>query len=199
MGDSTRLRDSAMALAKATKHAAALEIARKVAEPWFRCQALAGVARYAPDASVVALAKEAVRAVERSDDPYEFVGAMAWVLRALLERGRGDEARRQLAAAIGLAPKIANSTSRADALFLVVQAVWPEPELRARAARSLVAGAGIGQSKKAGAVLRQVALMLATAGDDASYVVAAIADEKYRRTAERRLLEREVAEPRPFF
>jgi hypothetical protein len=84
-------RDIAMRVAE-TDFKKALILARKVSEPWFRCQALAGTARYAPEEHVVQIAEEAIAASLTETEPYMKVAATAWPFRALIERNQVQKA-----------------------------------------------------------------------------------------------------------
>jgi hypothetical protein len=85
-------RDRVVRLAKVDTEAA-LDAARRISEPWYKCQALAGVARYAAnDSLAVRVAEEASRTVEDEANPYHAVAAVAWPVRALLERAHIREA-----------------------------------------------------------------------------------------------------------
>lgn len=194
---STTERDQAARLAK-ENHPAALAAARRIPEAWFRSQALACVARFAPDSAVRNLATEAVAAAKTATDAYEKVAALAWTLRALLERGHPKDAKQIFGTALRDAGAIDNP-SRVDALFLVAQAVWPEPAYRGEAATAVVSAARSTPSKKASATLRDLALMVASTGGDPSPVVAAISNPKSRRQAERRIGEKVQFAARPFF
>jgi hypothetical protein len=79
------------------------------------------------DPASAKVAIEAARAAEGATDPYEAVAAVAWAIRALLERSREADAEPILRQAIARARQIPNPTSRVDALFLLVQAGWPNP------------------------------------------------------------------------
>lgn len=195
---STTERDRVVRLAK-ENHTAALAAARRIPETWFRSQALACVARFAPDASVGNLVTEAVAAAQASTDVYEKVAALAWSLRALLEREHTKTAKQVFARALRDANAIDNPVSRADALFLVAQAVWPEPTFRSEAATAVVGAARRTPSRKVSVTLRDLALMVASTGGDSSHIVAAISDPKSRRQAERRIEEKVQFAARPFF
>ncbi len=184
-----------------TNHRKALEAAAAISDPYSRCQALAWVARYAPDdETAVRLAKESTRAAESASEPYQSAAAAAWPVRALLERGRQREAEAILRQAVARSKRIANPASRADALFLLVQAGWhSKGKSWPEALSALLAAATTAPHQKPSALLRDLALMLAGGGRDHAAALAAISDDKYRRQAERRLQERRLLSPRPFF
>jgi hypothetical protein len=96
----TAIRDSAIHLAPSDPGRAA-EIARTIESPWYRCQALAWVARFAPEGQVEALAEEALYSCHTARDMFQAVGASAWPVRALIERGRLAAATEALADILG--------------------------------------------------------------------------------------------------
>jgi hypothetical protein len=175
--------------------------ARKVPEPWFRCQALAGVARHAPAGDVLRVANEAVKAAMLGSDAYRQVAVCAWPLRALLERGKVERAVR-LAGELGeQSRKIEHPVSRVEALFLVVQAGWPlPPATRDVLVGVLVAACAAANSWKAGRAIGHIALMLA--GEDparAIQLATSMPESRYRRDTLRRLAVGEATAPRDFF
>jgi len=118
-----RARDAAIALvhtdiAKAEARAAAVD------DPWYRAQALAWVARYAPEHDVIRIARRALQAAADCADPYQQAGSTAWVVRALLERGLRDDALTMLELALQSVPRIDRTASRSEALFLLFQAAF---------------------------------------------------------------------------
>src|SRR5918992_2834393 len=119
----TSTRDLVTRLAPTDPEGAA-RLARSIDEPWFRSQALAWAARFAPEDRVEPLVEEALIASYAESDPYRTVGSGAWALRALVERGRPVVARRILADLLALAPEAEPPASRAEALFLVWQAAF---------------------------------------------------------------------------
>jgi hypothetical protein len=193
-------RDRAARLAKAG-NAAALEAARGLVTPFARSQGLARVARYAQsDAEVVAIAREAERALARAVDPWEAAAGLALPLAALTERACFREASALLERALAAAERVPHPVRRVDALFLLVQAGWSLPRAGPDAAvRRLVAVASRAQSGKTEAVLRDVVLMLAGAGRDVSGPLAVFPEGRARRQVERRLQEQAWQQPRPFF
>ena len=50
---------------------AARALARSISDPWYRCQALAWVAHFAPKAQFKAIAQESLAAGNAADDPYQ--------------------------------------------------------------------------------------------------------------------------------
>lgn len=116
----TLVRDRVARLAK-SEPVKALAAARKIADPWFRAQALAYVARYSEE-STVAIANEAARAAKQGQDAYQQVAVRAWEVAALAETGHTAEARKSLSSAERASANITPVASRAEALFLLMQA-----------------------------------------------------------------------------
>jgi hypothetical protein len=103
----------------------ALDFARRIPDEWFRAQALACVARHAPDKLVERLADESLRSAQEAGDLYRTVAVSAWPIRALIERERSSAAKRALLAMLELVPQVQPVSSRAEALVLLWQAVFP--------------------------------------------------------------------------
>jgi hypothetical protein len=118
----TLQRDHASTLAKSNPKKA-LAQARKIAEPWFRAQALAWVARFT-DGDPIAIASEAAKAARECDDDYKKSKVRAWEIAALAERRCLTEARRSLREALSLAKQVVPPSSRSEALFLLMQAAF---------------------------------------------------------------------------
>src|SRR5215212_6204670 len=119
----TSQRDRAIQAAK-TDYRSALKRARAVSDPVYRSQALAWVARFAPDGDVVVVAQEAVKAAYEGKDAYQHVAASAWAVRALAERGETRQAERLGGELLPLSDGISHPVSRLNALFLLWQAAW---------------------------------------------------------------------------
>src|SRR5262249_26851219 len=103
----------------------ALKRARSIENPWYRCQALAHVARHGPPAIVEKIAREALLAAQEERDPYKQVAAAAWPVRALIERGRTQGLPKVLRELIVTGGTIDHPVSRLDALFLLWEAAFP--------------------------------------------------------------------------
>jgi hypothetical protein len=180
----TTERDIAARAAK-TDFKKALLLARKVSESWFRCQALAEAARFAPDEQVVPTAKEAIFAALTATDIYKQVAATAWPLRALIERNQEQKATQLLPNILSLAAQIENPVSRSDALFLLWQAFFPVE------AHKSVLGCLVKSCTghwKADYILRQVVMILASQDIDAAYkLIPSMPEGKYKRQAQKRL------------
>lgn len=117
-------RDEAETLAP-VYFAAAEAVANEIGSPWYRCQALGWVARFAPDDQVMRLARDALRTSLTTDDPYQQAGASAWPLRALVERGHENYVEEAIPAVLAITNRVESLASRSEALFLLLQAVLP--------------------------------------------------------------------------
>jgi hypothetical protein len=187
--------------AATTNSERALALARQVSHPWYRAQALAWVARFAPEAGVVRIAQEALRTASRAEDPYQVVGASAWPIRALIERDHRERAVQQLPSLLESAERIQHPVSRIEALFLLVQAVWP---LGSRGRKPVLDRLALlcqtTPGWRAGRALRELALMLADEDEtEARRVADSMPQGPYKRQALRRLTAGRRARPRPFF
>lgn len=193
-------RERAVRLAR-TDFRRALELARKVSQPWFRCQALAWVARFAPESEVVRIVQEALRAVSHAEDPYRKVVPAAWPIRALIERGHGRRAAALLPNLIEASGRIGHPVSRIEALLVVIQAAWPlGASTRAGVREALIAACRAASSWRAGRALRDLALMVAAEDEEeAQRLIASMPEGVYRRQAVRRLAEGQRLKPRSFF
>ena len=123
MNDSSAARDAVTMLVH-SDIAAAERRAIAITDPWYRAQALAWVARYAPEDEVTRLARLSLDAAASCDQAYQQAAGAAWIVRALLERGRRDEALLMLEMALHSVPRIAPASSRSEALFLLLQAAF---------------------------------------------------------------------------
>ena len=179
---------------------AALEAARRLKDPFMRCQALTAVVRHVKsDQEALKVAAEADRSLEQAEPYYSTAGA-AWPIRALIDRGLADRADAFMRRALSTSKQIPRPVSQVDALFLLVEAAWPTGSRTWQSAvDQLVVCAKSGSSSKAESVLRDLCLMLAGGGRDYTAVLAAIPDGKARRQAERRLAAKEFRVPRTWW
>ena len=192
--------------AKATKLAPtdfpkALQAAHRVSNPWYRCQSLAAVARFAPEREIVRIAEEARSAAQLGRDVYQHVAASAWPIRALAERGKVREAERMLRQSLDEANNDPHPVSRMAGLILLWQAAWPLPSAsKQQALTALLATCQVADSWKAGRIMRDVSLVVA--GEDkkqAQQIINAMRDSVYKRQAQRRFDAGQVDTVRFFF
>jgi len=105
--------------------ARALATAKAIQDPWFACQALAWVARYAPDQQFIKIIKESLRVCRNEIDPYRVVAPAAWPIRAIVERNHSELLPSVIPDLLLRANDIENLGSRSEAIFLLFQAVFP--------------------------------------------------------------------------
>jgi hypothetical protein len=196
----TEERERAVQAAK-TDFPTALQRARGVSEAWYRAQALAWVTRFAPEPEVARVAKEALRAAGAGKDRYQQVGASAWAVRALAERGRHQQAAEAVAKLVRLSPEISPPASRVAALFLLWQGAWPlHPKARQLLLQQLVAACRFDSGWQAGDTLRDVVLMVASEdAEEARRLIKQMPEGRYQRQAQKRFEAGEVLTPRSFF
>ncbi|HYF16176.1 MAG TPA: hypothetical protein VD971_14010 [Phycisphaerales bacterium] len=115
------LRTRACQLAR-TRWADALEVARGIEIPWYRAQALAGVAESAPEERVDDVLTRACSAAAEGNDAYQRVAVLAWVIEAAAARGRIEYAKRVLADALAKSAGVTPLRSRATTLELLLRA-----------------------------------------------------------------------------
>jgi len=103
----------------------ALATARAIEDSWFACQALAWVARYAPEPQFIKIVKEALQVCCTEMDPYRVVAPAAWPIRALVERDHSELLPSIVPDLLRRARDIENMGSRSEAIFTLFQAVFP--------------------------------------------------------------------------
>lgn len=198
--NATQQRDTAGRLAP-TDPTRALATARAIKDPWFACQALAWVARYAPEDQFNRIIKEALRVSSDESDPYRVVAPAAWPIRAIVERNRQEMLPSVIPELVKRANDIENLGSRSEALFLLFQAVFPAGRKHWLAVFQSL--------REASAPLRNWrqrrnlgdALSIVWTEDKplAQEVVSALEDVKLKTKIEKLLTAEEQALPRPFF
>jgi len=196
----TRERDLAIAIAK-SDHAKALAVARKVSEAWFRCQALAAVARYSAHADVIPICDEAVGAAALCEDAYKRVAVTAWPIRALSECGELKHADVILMRSLKEAEDIQQPVSKLDALQLLWHAAWAPPLTgRTKALNHLLHACAAANSWKAGRCMRDLVLTLRFEDPvRAAQILASMPDSTYKRQAGRTPMQLISRGVRPFF
>lgn len=196
----TRERDLATTVAK-TDPAKALILARKVSDPWFRCQALAAVARYSPRSDVEAISSEAVSAAALCEGVYKRVAVRAWPIRALSECGNIKQADGLLMRSLKDVYEIQQPVSRMDALELLWHAAWAPPLAgRAEALNELLRACAAASSWKVGRCMRDIVLVIS--GEDparAAQIIASMPEGSYKRQAARGPVVQTSRGVRPFF
>jgi len=116
----TKQRDAVARQAK-TDTSAALQSARSIADPWFRAQALAYVARYS-DAQPKQIADQAAAAAEECSDAYKQCAVRAWEIAALAERFENKAALARLKSVLSKIGTVFPPSSRSEALSMLLHA-----------------------------------------------------------------------------
>jgi len=111
-------------LAAADNHGA-LEIARGIKEPWYRCQSLACVARFAPHGEFDDRIEEALAACFGAANSYKCVAVSAWPLCALIEREKIERLADLIPRLLKMAETIDHPVSRMDAFGSLLHGVFP--------------------------------------------------------------------------
>ena len=179
----------------------ALRIARAIDDPWFRCQALAAAARFAAEADVEEVAREALRAGAAAGDGYRSAAVAAWPIRALVERGRLELAAASLGEARARALAASPNSSRAAALLTLLEGSWglgmPVRRQLIEDLLALHASDGFWRIRRS---LVDALVLLATEDRDlARQLAGQIEDQGCRRRFETVLEARREVGPRSFF
>lgn len=128
MCQSTKDRNKASKLSK-TNYKEALKLARKISDPWFRCQALSDVSRNCNDKlkSNIALL-ESFEAAEEMADPNRSVTVSSWPLEVLIYKGSLDEAEEKIETLLSKINNEPSPVKRSDALKQILKSVSYAPE-----------------------------------------------------------------------
>jgi hypothetical protein len=115
-------------LLKASDFDAALEIARAIEHPWYRCQALSNVAGHCVQAEDRrTLLAEALRAAHECEDPNRIVTVASWPFKVLADEGLAEDIRLQLEPFLEILSREENTVRRVDALAPLVTALRNGP------------------------------------------------------------------------
>lgn len=196
----TQQRDRAVKLAK-SEGREALAISRSISDPWYRCQALAWVARYAPEEQYEQLVTEAFASAERAPDPFNALAASAWPVRVMIERGDAERARLALSQLLCLSKCIVHEGSRSEAVSLMLHAVLPSSALLWRpVAQELFTCVGSSQHWRARRAKREAILLIDPIDSGfAKCLLESIPDVRERQNVKQRLTEPQRPSCRPFF
>lgn len=179
----------------------ALSIARAIGDPWFKCQALACVARYWPNDDYEQLLSEASKASDSQVNWYRRVAVSAWPIRAYLERGIPGPAKTLLTRYTEAANNIENMGGRSEALLMLFQAAKPfDRDLWEPVFHALVKATEPALAWRQMRNIRNAIAMVAP--DDPTLLQEAIkclTNEKTVAAIQRDIGNRKAAEPRPFF
>lgn len=103
----------------------ALKVARGIKDPWYRCQSLACVARFAPHGEFDDRIEEALAACFGAANAYKCVAVAAWPVCALTEREQAVRLAELIPRLLKVAETIDHPVSRMDALGSLLHGVFP--------------------------------------------------------------------------
>ena len=139
----------------------ALEVAREITDPWYRCQSLAQVAWHTGKRQQFEkIIHDALRAAREQDEPNRIVSAAAWPVRAMAEKdnpGLTNVVNELLV----VVDRESNPVRRADALFLLFEATYRVRSLREIVLMPLLDACNKMHSWKRIRILSNIALVLA--------------------------------------
>ena len=140
MNVGTQHRNRVAAIAK-TRPLEALELARSIDDPWFRCQALSIAAVHAPDRrSRKRTIDDAFAAANQLTEPNRVVTVSSWPVKALALAGNMSSVSSEVARLLQVASTESSPVRRADALRYLLGAVSLAPAAVAgRVAREFAA------------------------------------------------------------
>ena len=106
----------------------ALELSRRIVDPWFRCQALAHAACGSPEPGAkTRLLREAFATATETPDLNRTVSVSAWPLKVLCKSKKAGNLTAETKRLLALAQQEKSPVRRADALNLVLGAVLTGP------------------------------------------------------------------------
>ena len=120
----TNQRDHAIRIAPSDPERA-LSQAEEIDDPWVSTQALAAVLRYGPEHRIDVVCRRALVRAGECSDAYRRGAALAWLIRALAERGHTSQATTVLDECVRQALQSTPAGSRSEALYLLYQAAYP--------------------------------------------------------------------------
>ena len=193
----------AVALIAPTNTAEALALARQISDPWYRCQALANVARYASDWELVTpLAQESLDTAVQHKDFFRVVTLAAWPVCALAERNQTDLLPLWIGDLMKCSRDVNNPVSGVQALLTLWQGTFSLPSSIETdiILEELVRCCEVARSWRAGATMEKTILILASRDPArAAELAQRMPDGKYKRRTLKRLSEKAYLTPRPFF
>lgn len=178
----------------------ALEVARNISEPWYRCQSLAHVAWYLEDRKQSEkVIGEALAAAYEHYEPNRVVSVASWAVRAMVK-----QSDRRLSSVVDeLLQRIkreSNPVRQADALFFLFEAVFYESRLRDRVLDALLAACEQMNSWKRPCILSDIALVFAKDDPErAAQIVDLIGEGRWSRKTGREIAAGKWLGPHEFF
>ena len=108
----------------------AYKFAAEISDDWFRCQALASAAWHTSSKPrFLTIANEALKSAKKLPNPNRRVSCSAWIIRAMAKRADVDISMDVQECLIDIR-KEENPVRRADALFLLFEAVFSDLKIR---------------------------------------------------------------------
>ena len=140
MNVGTQQRNRIAAIAKTKPHEA-LELARNIDDPWFRCQALSIAAVHASDRRAHQCAiDDAFAAANALGEPNRVVTISSWPVKALALAGRMSRVSSEVARLLQVISTESSPVRRADALrYLLGSVSIAPPDVASRVAREFAA------------------------------------------------------------
>ena len=140
MNVGTKQRNHVAAIAKTQPHEA-LELARSIDDPWFRCQALSIVAVHVPDRrSRKGAIDEAFAAANELGEPNRVVTVSSWPVKALALTGHMSSVSSEVERLLRVISVESSPVRRADALRYLLGGVSIAPaDVASRVAREFAA------------------------------------------------------------
>src|SRR5262249_26134376 len=132
MISATQQRDKVCSLA-ASEPTTALQLARAISDPWFRCQALSVAALHLSDPPARSRAlSEAFASANQLSEPNRVVTVSAWPLKVLVLTGLADAASAEVIRLLNVISEEPSPVRKADALRYLFGAVSDAPPAVAR-------------------------------------------------------------------
>jgi len=178
----------------------ALEVARSISEPWYRCQSLAQVAWHLEDRKQSEkVIREALAAAYEHIEPNRVVSVASWAVRAMVK-----QSDRRLGSVVDeLLQKIqreANPVRQADGLLLLFEAVFYESRLRDLVLDALLVACEQMNSWKRPLILSDIALVFARDDPDrAAQIIDLIGEGRWSRKTRREIATGKWLGPHEFF
>jgi len=178
----------------------AARFASTISDDWYRCQALAMVAWHtSAKPTFRRLAKEAFNAANKLPNPNRRVSCSAWIIRAIAKRGNG-ELQELVQKCLDDIRREENPVSRADALFLLYEAVFSIEDLRETVFEGLWASITEMKSWKKDRLLSNLALVVAEADVERAVEIARAIDKtSFREKTLVQIEKKEWLGPHEFF
>ena len=178
----------------------ALDVARRISDPWYRCQSLAHVAWHLEDRNTCKqVIGEALTAAFEQDEPNRIVSVASWAVRVMVKRS-DPELSSVVDRLLDRIQLESNPVRQADALLFLFEAVFYETRLRNLVLDALLRACGQVNSWKRPHVMSDIALVLAIDDPDrAAEIVEMIGEGRKSRQTRQAIAEGKWLGPHEFF